>query len=68
MPRAMCCWAQWSQFQMCTSVPQIDDFTIRISTSLGPISGTGTSCIHSPTSGRALTSARIVAGICSFMR
>ena len=52
--------AHSSQFQICTSVPQIAVLFTRISTSFGPGSGTGTSSIHSPGSGRALTSARIM--------
>jgi hypothetical protein len=53
--------AQAPQFQMCTSVPQIALFATLISTSFGPGSGTGTASIQSPGSGRAFTSARIVA-------
>ena len=37
--------AQASQFQMCTSVPQIALLSTAISTSFGPGSGTGTSCM-----------------------
>ena len=51
--------AQASQFQMCTSVPQMALFVTLISTSFGPGSGTGTSCIQRPGSGRAFTSASI---------
>ncbi len=52
--------AHWSQFQMCTSVPQIADFLTLISTSFGPISGTGTRSIQRPSSGFDLTSAFIM--------
>src|SRR5882672_7518968 len=45
---------------MCTSVPQIAVFLILISTSLGPISGTGTSSIQMPGSALAFTSAFIM--------
>ena len=48
-----------SQFQMCTSVPQMADLRTFISTSLGPGSGTGTICSQRPCSGAALTSAFI---------
>jgi len=45
---------------MCTSVPQIADFFTLISTSFGPISGTGTRSIQRPSSGFDLTSAFIM--------
>src|SRR5947209_18214969 len=45
---------------MCTSVPQIDAFWTRIRTSLGPTSGTGTSCNSSPSARWAFTTAGIV--------
>src|SRR6185295_19063105 len=45
---------------MCTSVPQIAVLRTLISTSLGPISGTGTCCIHMPGSAFAFTRARIM--------
>ena len=52
--------AHSSQFQICTSVPQIALFATLISTSAGPGSGTATRSIHSPGSGRDLTSAFII--------
>src|SRR3954451_1578481 len=45
---------------MWTSVPQIAVFLTLISTSLGPISGTGTSSIQMPGSALAFTSAFIM--------
>ena len=51
--------AQASQLEMCRSVPQIPVRSTRISTSLIPISGSGTSWSHSPGSAWAFTSARI---------
>ena len=48
---------------MWTSVPQIAVLRILISTSLGPISGTGTCSIQMPGSGLLLTRAFIVSGI-----
>src|SRR5919198_1472071 len=45
---------------MWTSVPQIAVFLTLISTSLGPISGTGTSSIQIPGSAFAFTKARIM--------
>ena len=54
--------AQASQFQMCTSVPQMLVLRILISTSLMPTSGTGTSSSQRPTSRFALTSAFMVGG------
>src|SRR3954468_16726332 len=45
---------------MCTSVPQIAVFLTLISTSFGPISGTGTSSIQMPGSALAFTSAFIM--------
>ena len=43
--------AHSSQFQIWMSVPQIPVLRMRISTSSGPISGTGRRSIHSPGSG-----------------
>ena len=60
MGTGMVFWAQASQFQMCMSVPQMADLWMRIRTSLGPISGTGTSIMVSPEARSALTSARMV--------
>ena len=51
--------AQASHFQMWTSVPQIEVLRILISTSIGPTSGSGTSCSHNPGSAFAFTSAFI---------
>src|SRR5579871_5477192 len=48
---------------MCRSVPQIAVFSILISTSLGPTSGTGTSSIQMPCSGLTLTKAFIICGM-----
>ena len=48
---------QASQLQMWMSVPQMLALRTLISTSLGPISGTGTSCIQMPGSAFAFTSA-----------
>src|SRR5207237_2543173 len=45
---------------MCTSVPQIEVFLIRMSTSSPPTSGTGTSSSQRPGSALLLTSACIV--------
>ena len=45
---------QASQFQMWMSVPQMLALRTLISTSLGPISGTGTSCIQIPRLGLGL--------------
>src|SRR5271165_6708655 len=45
---------------MCTSVPQIEVFRIRMRTSFGPGSGTGTSVIASPGPGLILERARMV--------
>src|SRR5690554_5373406 len=53
--------AQSSHLYMCRSVPQMAVLLILISTSLCPGCGTGTSCIHMPFSGRAFTSARMLA-------
>ncbi len=53
--------AQASHRSMCTSVPQIPVLCTRTSTSLIPISGTGTSRIQMPGSRSAFTNARIVA-------
>ena len=52
--------AHSSHFRMWMSVPQIDAFFTRTRTSLMPISGTGTSSIHSPGSGLLFTRAFIV--------
>ncbi len=60
--------AHWSQFQMCTSVPQIADFFTLIKTSFGPTSGTGTRSIHKPISGFDFTSAFIMFVIDLFLR
>ncbi len=49
--------AQASQFQMCTSVPQMLVFRMRISTWFLPTSGIGTSWSHRPSSAFDLTSA-----------
>src|SRR5436190_20399418 len=51
--------AQSSQLQMCRSVPQIDAFNTRISTSSLPTSGTGTSSSHRPGSRLVFTTAFI---------
>ena len=45
------------------AVPQMADFLTLMSTSFGPGSGTGTFSIQSPTSGLALTRARIMLDI-----
>src|SRR5438105_14686263 len=45
---------------MCTSVPQIDAFNTRMSTSSPPTFGTGTSSSQRPGSGLAFTTAFIV--------
>ncbi len=52
--------AQASQFQMCTSVPQIDDLCTRTRTSLIPNSGTGTSSSQRPGAASLLTRALMV--------
>ena len=54
--------AHASQEWMCRSVPQIPVRSTRISTSLIPTSGSGTSSSHSPGSAWAFTSARIRGG------
>ena len=54
--------AQSSQFQMWMSVPQMPVLLMRISTSSGPISGTGRVSIQRPGSGFDLTSAFILVG------
>src|SRR5690606_12960837 len=48
---------------MCRSVPQMAVFSTRISTSLGPGSGTGTCSIQMPLAASRLTSAFMVADI-----
>src|SRR2546422_1331066 len=52
--------AQASQLKMWTSVPQMDVFTTRMSTSSLSTLGTGTSSSQSPSSARFFTTARIV--------
>ena len=52
--------AHSSQFQIWMSVPHMPVFFTRISASSEPISGTGESTIHSPSSGRDFSSAFIV--------
>src|SRR5690606_24787506 len=53
---------------MCRSVPQIAVFSTRISTSLGPGTGTGTCSIHRPFAASRLTSAFMVADIADAVR
>src|SRR5436190_8738280 len=48
---------------MCRSVPQIAVLISLISTSFGPISGTGTCSIQMPLAGSRLTSAFIICGM-----
>src|SRR5690606_27587650 len=48
---------------MCRSVPQMAVFSTLTRTSLGPGTGTGTSCIQMPLPGSRLTSAFIIADI-----
>src|SRR5947209_13583664 len=48
---------------MCRSVPHSPTVFTRISTSLGPIAGTGICCSVKPGAARTLRSARIVSGI-----
>ena len=57
MGTGMVFWLQASQFQICMSVPQMAEVWMRMSTSLGPMAGMGTSSIHSPRSRLLLTSA-----------
>src|SRR5213080_3965617 len=52
--------AQASQLYMWTSVPQIDVFVTRMSTSSVPTLGIGTSLSHNPGSARLFTTACIV--------